>query len=143
MLRMSEAIVGYDEKRPILKDIVIDIDMTSRIAIVGPKGAGKTTLLKALRGDLEVNKGYYFRHNRVRIGMFTQHHVDSLDLRLSPVEQMMDLYPGNLPEKFRNYLGSFGISGNLGIRPMYLLSGGQKSRVALAIETFKNVSSEA
>ena len=45
-------------------------------------------------------------------------------------------YPGNHAEKFRSHLGSFGISGNLALRPMYLLSGGQKSRVAFAMITW-------
>ena len=80
--------------------------------------------------------GHSFIHNRLRIGVFTQHHLDSLDLKLSAVEQMMVLYPGNHAEKFRSHLGSFGISGNLALRPMYLLSGGQKSRVAFAMITW-------
>ena len=52
---------------------------------------------------------------------------------LSPLEQFMRDYPGNTPEIYRNYLGSFGITGNLALRPNYLLSGGQKSRVAFGL----------
>ena len=48
----------------------------------------------------------------------------------------MKEYPGFLPEKFRAHLGAFGISGNLALTPMYLLSGGQKSRVAFAMVTW-------
>lgn len=117
--------------------MTIDVGLDSRIAIVGPNGAGKTTLLKALTGDLELFDGYSFIHNRLRIGFFTQHHVDNLDMRLSAVDQMMETFGPYEVEAYRNHLGSFGISGNLGIRPMYLLSGGQKSRVAFAICTWK------
>lgn len=49
---------------------------------------------------------------------------------------MMVSFPGNHSEAFRSHLGSFGISGNLALRPMYLLSGGQKSRVAFAMITW-------
>lgn len=48
----------------------------------------------------------------------------------------METFPGNHSDKFRSHLGSFGISGNLALRPMYLLSGGQKSRVAFALITW-------
>jgi ABC-type uncharacterized transport system YnjBCD ATPase subunit len=56
--------------------------------------------------------------------------MDMLDTRLSTVEQLMKSNPDETGEKIRSHLGSFGISGNLALRPMYLLSGGQKSRVA-------------
>jgi len=47
-------------------------------------------------------------------------------------------FPGSTPETYRNYLGSFGITGNLALRPNYLLSGGQKSRVAFALAVWNN-----
>lgn len=71
------------------------------------------------------------------MGVFTQHHMDSLDLRLSAVEQMMQKYTDVHSDKFRAHLGSFGICGNMALRPMYLLSGGQKSRVSFAIITWE------
>jgi len=49
----------------------------------------------------------------------------------------MDKYPDIHSDKFRTHLGSFGISGNMALRPMYLLSGGQKSRVSFAIITWE------
>jgi len=63
--------------------------------------------------------------------------MDLLDLRLSAVEQMMQQFPDVPSEKFRSHLGSFGIGGNLALRPMYLLSGGQKSRVSFAMITWE------
>ena len=73
-----------------------------------------------------------YRHSKLRLAVFAQHHVDQLDLELSPVEQIAKLYPDMETDKIRAHLSSFGISGNLALRPNYLLSGGQKSRVALA-----------
>ena len=86
LLRLNEAVIGYHIDNPILSNLTIDVGLDSRIAIVGPNGAGKTTLLKGLTGELELFDGHSFIHNRLRIGMFSQHHVDDLDLRLSSVE---------------------------------------------------------
>lgn len=47
-------------------------------------------------------------------------------------------FPGSSPETYRGHLGSFGITGNLALRPNYLLSGGQKSRVAFALAVYNN-----
>ncbi|CDW90593.1 abc transporter f family member 3-like [Stylonychia lemnae] len=136
MLRLDEANIGYSQGKNILEKVNLNIDLETRISLVGPNGAGKSTLLKALQGELQVFEGHCFIHNRLRVGVFTQHHLDSLDLRLSAVEQMMQIYTNVHSEKFRSHLGSFGISGNLALRPMYLLSGGQKSRVAFAMITW-------
>ena len=136
LLRLDEAAIGYESGKPIVKGVNFYVDMESRICIVGPNGAGKTTLIKGLVGDLSLQDGFYYKHGRLRVGLFTQHHVEQLELKLSPVEQMMKVFPDNHSETFRMHLGSFGISGNLSLRPMYLLSGGQKSRVAFALITF-------
>lgn len=63
--------------------------------------------------------------------------MDSLDLKMSAVEQMAVRYEDVPTEKFRAHLGAFGISGTMALRPMYLLSGGQKSRVSFAIITWE------
>ena len=124
MLRLDEANIGYSSKKIILEKVNMNLDLETRICLVGPNGAGKSTLLKALIGQLQILEGHSFIHNRLRIGTFTQHHIDGLDLRLSAVEQMMKEYTNVHSEKIRSHLGSFGISGNLALRPMYLLSGG-------------------
>jgi ATP-binding cassette subfamily F protein 3 len=86
MLRLDEATIGYAPGKPVLEKVNINIDLETRICLVGPNGAGKSTLLKALKGELPIIEGHSFIHNRVRIGVFTQHHIDSLDMRLSAVE---------------------------------------------------------
>ena len=112
--------------------------MSSRIALVGANGCGKTTLLKGLDGNLLPMNGMCYRHSKLRLAVFAQHHVDQLDLELSPVEQIAKMYPDMETDKIRAHLSSFGISGNLALRPNYLLSGGQKSRVALASIVINN-----
>jgi ATP-binding cassette subfamily F protein 3 len=59
--------------------------MDSRISIVGSNGAGKSTLLKLLVGKLSLTEGSQYRNTRLRVSMFTQHHIDQLDLDLSPL----------------------------------------------------------
>lgn len=135
ILRLDEAVIGWSADKPLLRKVNINVDMETRIALVGPNGAGKSTLVKTLVGQLENLEGYRFIHGKVRVGVFTQHHADMLDSRLSAVEQLMRLRPDETSEKIRGHLGSFGISGNLALRPMYLLSGGQKSRVSFAMIT--------
>lgn len=78
---------------------------------------GKTTFLKILVDELKLSQGNQYRNPRLRVSIFTQHHLDSLDLMLSPLEQFMKDYPGSTPETYRNHLGSFGVTGNLQLRP--------------------------
>lgn len=132
LLKLDGVNLGYSNTVPILKNVDFALDMSSRIAVVGPNGAGKTTLLKAVTGELEPMSGKNFRHPKLKLAMFTQHHIDQLNMEYTPIEQIASMY-GDIPtEKIRSHLASFGISGNLMMRPNYLLSGGQKTRVALA-----------
>jgi len=101
LCRLDEATVGWVPGVPILTRVNINVDLETRIALVGPNGAGKSTLVKALMGELELQDGYRFLHPRLRVGVFTQHHMDQLDLRLSAVEQMMKKWPLVQSEKFR------------------------------------------
>jgi len=136
ILRLDEVVIGWSADKPLLNNVNINVDMETRIALVGPNGAGKSTLVKTLVGQIEHLGGYRFIHPKLRVGIFTQHHMDMLDARLSAVEQLMKAHPDETGEKVRAHLGSFGISGNLALRPMYLLSGGQKSRVSFAMITW-------
>lgn len=136
IMRLDETCVGWTKDVPLLNKVNINVDMETRIALVGPNGAGKSTLVKSMIGQIPVLDGYRFIHGKLRVGVFTQHHMDMLDQRLSATEQMMQMNPDETSEKLRQHLGSFGISGNLALRPMYLLSGGQKSRVSFAYVTW-------
>jgi len=138
LLKVEDGAFGYTPDKILMKNLNFGVDMDSRIAIVGANGVGKTTLLKLLLGELNINTGQCSRHNRLRTSLFTQHHIEQLELTLSPLEQFMKLLPSCNFEQVRSHLGSFGISGNLALRPCYLLSGGQKSRVAFALSVWKN-----
>lgn len=137
ILRLDNVDLGYGNTH-ILNKANFSVDMSARIAVVGPNGAGKTTLLKCLTNELQPSGGIMYRHNKLKLAMFTQHHLDQLDLELSPIEQIAKMYSDLSTEVIRSHLASFGITGNLALRPNYLLSGGQKSRVALAALVYQN-----
>eukprot|EP00919_Chromeraceae_sp_WS-2016_P055708 GHVR01132328.1.p1 GENE.GHVR01132328.1~~GHVR01132328.1.p1 ORF type:complete len:716 (+),score=149.31 GHVR01132328.1:116-2263(+) len=140
MLSLSGVSFRYSDDTPIIvKDVDLSVDLDSRIAICGVNGSGKSTLLQLLLGSLEPTEGFITRHNKLRIGFFSQHHNESLDLTLNSVQQLQMQYPNDdiSDEAARNYLGGFGISGMLALEPLYVLSGGQKSRVCVALMGFK------
>ncbi|EDO17853.1 hypothetical protein Kpol_1043p43 [Vanderwaltozyma polyspora DSM 70294] len=138
IIQLQDVSFGYNEKNLLLADVNLDVQMDSRIALVGANGCGKTTLLKVMMEQLRPLKGYVSQNGRLRIGYFTQHHVDSLDLTKSAVDWMSTAYPGKTDEEYRRHLGAFGITGSLSLQKMQLLSGGQKSRVAFAALCLNN-----
>ena len=136
LLRIEEGAFSYADKT-VFTQVTMNVDMNTRIALLGQNGSGKSTLLRVLSGDLQLSEGNFFGNRRMRVGLFTQQHVDQLDLSCSPLEQMAKMFPSHISETLRGHLGSFGITGNMALRPMYLLSGGQKSRVALSLIAFR------
>jgi len=122
---------NFENQPPLFKDCEFGIDMSSRVAIVGPNGVGKSTFLKLLMGDLEPTKGETRRNLRLKVGRFDQHSGEHLTAEESATEYLKRLF--NLPvEKARKQLGSFGLQSHAHTVNMKDLSGGQKSRVALA-----------
>lgn len=99
---------------------------------MGENGAGKSTLLKIIVGQLTTPLGNIVLHRSLRIGYFAQHHVDHLNMNLTCVGILAEQFPGRPDEEYRRQLGSFGVSGTLALQSLASLSGGQKSRVALA-----------
>ncbi|RHY87192.1 hypothetical protein DYB26_008765, partial [Aphanomyces astaci] len=138
IISVENVAFGYGDGRPeLFHDVNFGIDMSSRIGILGVNGSGKSTLINLMLGKLDPTHGKCVRNPRVRISTFTQHHVDSLDLGKTAVENMMELFPGHEPDEFRTHLGRFNLSGELAMKPTRKLSGGQKSRVGFAVLTWR------
>ena len=85
-----------------------------------------------MAGELNPSLGDIRPHGHLKLGRFTQHFVDVLDLEMTPLEFFESLYPNDPRDEQRKYLGRFGVSGPMQIRKMEELSDGQKSRVVLA-----------
>ncbi|CAI9729080.1 ATP-binding cassette sub-family F member 3-like [Octopus vulgaris] len=132
ILQLDEVTFYYSEDQVIFHNICVSASMESRICIVGENGAGKTTLLKILLGELNPVKGLRNAHRNLKIGYFSQHHVDQLEMDISSIELLALRYTGKPIEMYRSILGSFGVTGELATRSVASLSGGQKSRVAFA-----------
>uniref|UniRef100_A0A8C9XW14 ATP binding cassette subfamily F member 3 n=1 Tax=Sander lucioperca TaxID=283035 RepID=A0A8C9XW14_SANLU len=132
ILQLDEVEFYYSADRRLFSGLSLSADLESRICIVGENGAGKTTVLKLLMGELTPVNGVRQSHRNLKIGYFSQHHVDQLDLNVCSVELLLNRFPGRTEEEYRHQLGGYGITGELATRPVASLSGGQKSRVAFA-----------
>ena len=113
----------------------IDLILRSgaRIALLGPNGAGKSTLIKLLVGELAPTSGKLEITPDIRIGYFAQHQLENLDSAATPLQHMERLAPKETTLALRTFLGRFGLAGNDEDRPVASFSGGEKSRLALAL----------
>lgn len=104
-----------------------------KIALVGHNGCGKSTLLKIIAGRLAQNSGAVVTGNLVRMGYFSQHQLETLNPNstvLSEIRRLSD--PHTTEEELMSVLGLFLLGQNYFERPVYELSGGEKSRLMLA-----------
>jgi ATP-binding cassette subfamily F protein 3 len=112
------------------------IDLTVRrgekIGIIGVNGAGKTTLLRMIAGELQPDSGSIKIGSGVQVGYYAQHHADTLDLSSTVYEVVQRASPETPPARVRSILGAFMFSGDDTDKPVKVLSGGEKARVALA-----------
>lgn len=115
----------------IFTDVDLAIDKGSRVVILGLNGAGKTTLLRILAGVDQADTGEIQPGHGMRLGYYAQEH-DTLDADRSVLENMRSAAPHLLAPEIRNVLGSFMFSGDSVDQPAGTLSGGEKTRLALA-----------
>ncbi|KAF0990034.1 hypothetical protein HZS_5064, partial [Henneguya salminicola] len=137
ILGLQDVTFSYGKKSPIFKNVNFGIDMSSRIAIVGPNGVGKSTLLKLLTGMLTPTSGEVIRNPRLKIGYFSQHSGDQLIMDITPSNYIQQTF--NLDyQSSRQELSRFGLAAHAHVIKMNDLSGGQKSRVALCDMTLRS-----
>jgi ATP-binding cassette subfamily F protein 3 len=135
LIRVDQASVGYG-KTTVLSGLRLSLSPGDRIGLLGPNGAGKSTLIKMLAGTLEMQSGEFTQANDLETGYFAQHQVEQLDPARSPLEHLFELAPKARELDLRNYLGGFGFSGDAVFMPTGPFSGGEKSRLALALLVF-------
>ena len=140
LISIDHADIGYTEGQPILKNVYESIDNDDRIALLGANGNGKSTLMKLIAGKLDAMKGEVNRANKLRIGYFSQHQTEELDLNSTPYQEMLTLMRASNPDvsepKVRAKLGAFGFSKELADNKIKSLSGGEKARLLFAIMSF-------
>ena len=103
-----------------------------RVALVGPNGAGKTTMLKLLAGVIPMDEGERKTGHNVVTSYYAQHVLDLLNPKNTLLEELQQAAPGQSEQNLRTTLGGFLFSGDEVRKPISVLSGGEKARVALA-----------
>lgn len=132
LLTLNHVDVGYGE-RTIIKNLNFSITPKDRIAILGPNGAGKSSLIKVLAQTMAPLHGECVTSSGMRIGYFAQHQVEHLDLQASPLTHLRRIAERTPELDLRKFLGSFGFSGDSVLASVGTFSGGEKSRLALAL----------
>ncbi|EAX88876.1 ABC transporter family protein [Trichomonas vaginalis G3] len=118
--------------KPIFDDLSIEIKKNSRIIIIGANGSGKSTFIKILTGENKIQDGFFQTISNLRIGYFSQHHIDQMDYNDTPLQFMVNRHKEFKVDALRGKLGEFGIGSDVALRPISSLSGGQKTKVVLA-----------
>ena len=115
----------------VFTDVDLAIDRGSRVVILGLNGAGKTTLLRILAGVDQPDTGVVTAGHGLRIGYYAQEH-ETLDTERTVLENLRTAAPDLTDTQVRSVLGSFLFSGDDANKPVGVLSGGEKTRLALA-----------
>jgi len=132
VVEFDHATAAYGDQT-VLDDVSFVIERGRKVALVGPNGAGKTTLLKLLLGELDAAEGTARLGNKVDYASFAQHLTEVLDLRKSVLQEFTASIGDQGDRNLRTILGGFGFRGEQVDQKVGDLSGGEQTRLALAI----------
>ncbi|MBC7808418.1 MAG: ABC-F family ATP-binding cassette domain-containing protein [Akkermansiaceae bacterium] len=131
VVRISELSKTYGA-RTLFSRLNAVVERDERVGLVGPNGAGKTTLVKILLGDEKPTTGSLDFGNNVKPSYFSQHATDDLDVDITVLESLWGAAPGYTETEARNHLARFLFTGDDVKKRVGSLSGGEKSKLALA-----------
>ena len=120
---------AFGEKR-IFSNVGLTIERGDKVAFVGRNGEGKSTLVKCIMGQLEHEGTLTLGHN-VQIGYFAQNQASLLDENLTVYQTIDDVAKGEIRNKIRDLLGAFMFGGEASTKKVKVLSGGERTRLAL------------
>ena len=132
LLVIENAAAGYVD-RSILEGVALTLRPGCRIGLLGRNGAGKSTLVKLLAGAVAQQGGERREAKALKLGYFAQHQLEQLRPEESPLWHVQKLEPLTPEQELRDYLGGFDFRGDMATRPVGPFSGGEKSRLALAL----------
>ena len=135
LISLSDSSLGYNT--PILSMVNLSIAPGDRIGLLGPNGAGKSTLIKSIVGSISLIDGQREAGTNFKVGYFSQHQVDDLDLSISAFTHIQRLDETKTEKQIRTYLGGFNFKGDKVKDPIHLFSGGEKARLAFAIISYQ------
>jgi ATP-binding cassette, subfamily F, member 3 len=131
VLQLKDLYHAYGELT-VYRALNLMVERGQKTVLVGPNGAGKSTLLKLLGGVLPVQKGERMLGYNVELGYFSQHRAEMFDLRRTVLAEASDIANPPGEQIVRSVLGAFLFRGDDVFKPVSVLSGGEKSRLALA-----------
>ena len=132
VIELTDATVGYDDDpEPVISGVSLAVERGRTVALVGPNGAGKTTLLRLVLGELAPSAGQAHLGTNVKVAAFEQHQADELDESRRAIEVFSDGIDFG-KRNARSILGAFGFGGDAADRRVGELSGGERTRLALA-----------
>lgn len=115
----------------VYENLDLEVEKAQRTVLVGPNGAGKSTLLKILAGEVAIQAGERTPGHNCSIGYFAQHRTEGLDVKRSVLDEVQSIARPVPEQAARTVLGAFLFRGDDVFKPIGVLSGGEKSRVAL------------
>ncbi|HHJ52679.1 MAG TPA: ABC transporter ATP-binding protein, partial [Caldithrix abyssi] len=116
----------------VLKAVHLRMYRGEKVALVGVNGAGKTTFTRLISGELKPQKGTLRLGQRVHVGYYSQHQIEALDLSRTIYDEVAATAADSFRDRLRDILGVFHFSGDDILKPIRVLSGGEKARVSLA-----------
>ena len=134
LLTIENGVAGYDDK-PVLQQLDLRIEPDDRIALLGANGNGKSTLAKILSHRLLLMSGKMTTAKKMKIAYFSQHQTEELDVEKTPYEMLSAQMPLSTETQIRAQLGAFGLNKAKSDTLIGSLSGGEKSRLLLALIT--------
>jgi len=126
---------GYAPGEPVLTRLDLRLDPDDRIALLGANGNGKTTFARLLAGRLAPLSGQMIRSPKLTCGFFAQHQIEEMEPGSSAFDHLARLLPDSPPEAVRARLGGFGFGQDKAFVPVGELSGGERTRLNLALVT--------
>ncbi|MFL6579971.1 MAG: ATP-binding cassette domain-containing protein [Burkholderiales bacterium] len=132
MLRLDGVSAGYADVA-ILSDIQMTLRPGARLGLLGRNGAGKSTIMKLLAGVLAPLGGQRIEGKGLQIGYFAQHQLEQLRPEESALWHLTRLSPKTREQELRDFIGGFNFHGDQATEPVGPMSGGEKSRLALAL----------
>ena len=135
LITLENAHLGYETS--IISNVKISLRPGDRIGLLGVNGAGKSTFVKSLKGELPLLEGSKFEGKNLKVGYFSQHQVDDLNLDQSPIDHLVKVDEEATESEIRSFLGGFNFTGDKTKDTIKNFSGGEKARLALSIIAFQ------
>jgi ATP-binding cassette subfamily F protein 3 len=131
VIMLDDISKSYDSKQ-VYTNLNLVLNRGDKVALVGPNGAGKTTLLRILAGVLPFESGQRILGHNVATLYFAQYYIELLNPKNTILEELWQVAPDEPEQQLRGLLGAFLFSGDDVLKKIAVLSGGEKTRVAIA-----------